>query len=94
MLILKKYDNSVYLNSNVYLLILDKKNQNNNQNNKINYIFNYKIKIIRNFIFLLSVLYNNNYYSVIKFSNLSFNTMFKKSIINYLNEDFSNFFQN
>ena len=94
MSIFKKYDNLVYLNSNVYLLILNKKTLNNNQKNKINYIFNYRIKIIRNFIFLLSIIYSNNWYSIIKFNRLEFNLIFNKNIINHLNEDFNNFFQN
>lgn len=90
MTIFNKYNTSLNLNNNAYLL-----NKYKKINSKINYIFNYRTKILRNFIFFWSVISIFNVFSIfIMNTNFEFNLLFKHNIINFLGEGFDNFFIN
>lgn len=92
MFVLNKYNQSINLNfKNVFLLSIFKKN--NISCNNVNYIFTYKNKFLRNFIFFYSIFLNTNQFSNYYQKN---NPNFKINInYNYLlliNENFNNFF--
>lgn len=89
----KKYKSAIFLNINSYINLGMEKINKNKQKIVINYSFSKRIKIIKNFIFLYSIIFILQPFSNLYFqSNVEFKLKFNIYFFLMIDTDYSNFY--